>query len=209
MRSVLNEYNRNIGIDGQLAVEDLIDLAELILKNNYFEFEDKIYHQILGTAIGTKFALSFADIFMWKLKERMISEYHPDPLLSWRFLDDVFPIWLHEKETLLEFLNFVNGYHLCIKYTWEWSTQRLPYLDVMILVEDGRILTDVYSKPTDTHQYLHYGSCHPTHVKKGIPYGQALRMKRICSTKETYNRRIEMVRGNFEKRGFSKGFVDS
>ena len=79
----------------------------------------------------------------------------------------------------------------------------------MILVDDGRILTDVYSKPIDTHQYLHYGSCHPTHVKKGILYGQALRMKRICSTKETYNRRLEMLRGNFEKRGFSKGFVDS
>ena len=63
MRSVLNEYNRNIGIDGELPVEDLIDLAELILKNNYFEFEDKIYHQILGTAKGTKFAPSFANIF--------------------------------------------------------------------------------------------------------------------------------------------------
>ena len=90
MRSVLNEYNRNIGIDGQLAVEDLIDLAELILKNNYFEFEDKIYHQILGTAIGTKFALSFADIFMWKLEERMISEYHPCPLLLVAFFGRCF-----------------------------------------------------------------------------------------------------------------------
>ena len=38
MRSVLNKYNRNIGIDWHLPVEDLIDLAELILKNNCFEF---------------------------------------------------------------------------------------------------------------------------------------------------------------------------
>ena len=73
---------------------------------------------------------------------------------------------------LLEFFNFVNGYHSCIKYTWEWSTKRLSYQDVMILV-------DVYSKPTDTHQYLYYGLCHPTHVKKGIPIGQAIRMKHM------------------------------
>ena len=163
MRSVLNEYNRDIGNDGELPVEDLIDLAELILKNNYFEFEDKIYHQMLGTTIGTKFIPPFANIFMSKLKERMLSEYHLVPLVWWRFLDDVFLIWLHGKEILLEFLNFVNGYHPCIKYTWEWSIKRLSYLDVMILVEDGRILTDVYSKPTDTHQYLHYESCHPAH----------------------------------------------
>ena len=79
----------------------------------------------------------------------------------------------------------------------------------MILVEEERILTDVYSKPTDTHQHLHHGSCNPKPVKNGIPCGQALRMKLICSTKETYNRRTEMLQGNFEKRGFSKGFVDS
>ena len=113
------------------------------------------------------------------------------------------------RRPYLNFLIFVNGYHPCIKYTWEWSTERLSYLDVMILVKDERILTDVYSTPTDTHQYLHYGSCHPTHVKKGIPYRQTLSMKRICSTKETYNMRYEILRENFEKRGFNKGFVDS
>ena len=80
---------------------------------------------------------------MSNLEERMISEYDLDPLVWWRFLDDVFLIWLHGKETLLEFLNFVNGYHHCIKYTWEWSTKRLSYLVVMILVENGKILTDV------------------------------------------------------------------
>ena len=111
MRSGLIEYNRNIGIDGELPVEDLIDLAELILKNNYFEFEDKIYNQKLRTAIGTKFAPSFTNVFTSKLEERMLSEYNPYPLVWWCFLDDIFLIWLHGKEALLEFLNIVNGYH--------------------------------------------------------------------------------------------------
>ena len=65
LRSVLNDYNRNIGIDEELPGKDLIELAELILKNNYFEF-DKISHHIMGTAIGTTFAPSFANIFMSK-----------------------------------------------------------------------------------------------------------------------------------------------
>ena len=47
----------------------------------------------------------------------------------------------------------------------------------MVTVKDKRILTDVYSKPTDTYQYLQYGSCHPRHVKQGITYGQASRVK--------------------------------
>ena len=35
---------------------DLAEMAEFILKNNFFEFETKIIQQISGTAIGTKFA---------------------------------------------------------------------------------------------------------------------------------------------------------
>ena len=108
MRSGLSKYNRNIGIDGELPVEGLIDLAELILKNNYLEFDYKIYHQILGTAIGIRFAPSFTNVFISKLEERMLCEYQLDPLVRWRFLDDVYFIWLHGKEALLEFLNFVN-----------------------------------------------------------------------------------------------------
>ena len=32
-------------------------MAEFVLKNNLFEFNDKVFQQISGTAIGTNFAL--------------------------------------------------------------------------------------------------------------------------------------------------------
>lgn len=94
-----------------------------------------------------------------------------------RFLDDVFLVWLHGEEALREFLVYVNSYHSTTKYTWEWYRSRLSYLDVLVSLSDGEIGTDVYSKLTDTHQYLDDKSCHPEHVKRGIPYGQALREK--------------------------------
>lgn len=56
----------------ELPVDDLIDLAKLGLENNYFEFEDKVYQQKLGTAIGTKFAPGFANIFMGDWEERFL-----------------------------------------------------------------------------------------------------------------------------------------
>ena len=121
----------------------------------------------------------------------------------------IFLIWLHGRESLLEFLDYVNSYHELIKYTWRWSYEKLSYLDVMVMVQGNKISTDVYCKPTDTHQYLHYGSCHPRHVKKGIPYGQALRIKRICSTEESYRDRLRDLRSNFIKRGFKENVVDS
>ena len=41
-------------------------------------------------------------------------------------------------------------------------------------INENRIVTDVYCKETDTHQYLDYRSCHRKHVKMGIPYGHVL-----------------------------------
>ena len=44
-----------------------------------------------------------------------------------------------------------------------------------VLVEDDLLHTDVYSKPTDAHQYLNYKSCHSLLVKRGILCGLDVR----------------------------------
>ena len=40
----------------------LVKMAEFVLKNNYFQFSDKVYQKISGIAIGTKFAPPYACI---------------------------------------------------------------------------------------------------------------------------------------------------
>ena len=51
-----------------ISTEDLIKMARFVLQNNYFEFNGIVKQQILGTAIGTKFAPMYACIFMDKLE---------------------------------------------------------------------------------------------------------------------------------------------
>ena len=75
--------------------------------------------------------------------------------------------------------------HMVKKSYWRFFF----YLDVMVKLEGNKIITDVYSKPTDTHQYLDFKLCLPKHVKKGIPYGQALRYRRTCSSDEIFEER--------------------
>ena len=81
-----------------------------------------------------------------------------------------------------EFFDFVNSNDKTIKYTWQWSKTEISFLDVLVSLKEGKICTDVYCKPTDTHQYLDIRSRHPKHVKCGIPYGQALCYRRICNS---------------------------
>ena len=107
------------------------------------------------------------------------------------------------------FLVRLNSFHETIKFTWEIGYRQISFLDVRVSLEDGLLHTDVYSKPTDAHQYLNYKSCHPPHVKRGIPYGQALRFKRICDSDEVFERRLDDLRGFLVDRGYEKDFVET
>ena len=116
-------------------------------------------------------------------------------------------IWTKGEETLKEFLTYINSAHNTIKFTWEWSTEKVNYLDVLVKNIGGKIETDLYVKPTDKHQYLYYKSCHPRKCKEGIPYAQALRLRRICSKDEYFERRAQDLTTYLTARGYRRTFV--
>ena len=47
-----------------IPTSELIRMADFVLKNNYFEFNGQIKQQISGTAIGARFAPTYAYLFM-------------------------------------------------------------------------------------------------------------------------------------------------
>ena len=63
-----------------------------------------------------------------------------------------FMIWQHEEGALKEFLKIVNSCHLTIKFTAEYSLDKNNCLDVEVIRSGNKLLTDLYIKPTDTHQ---------------------------------------------------------
>ena len=62
-------------------------------------------------------------------------------------------------------------------------------LDLLIKIEDGKLTTTVYSKPTDGHLYLNNASCHPKNTKRAVQYGTALRLRRICSSEPEFEQK--------------------
>ena len=152
-------------------------------------------------------APSYANLFMDDLERKIISASTLKPYMWLRFIDDVFMIWTHGEERLREFLDFINGFHNSIKFTWEWSQKKVNFLDIQIINNGGQVDTDLYVKPTDKHQYLTYNSCHPRGCKTSIPYAQAMRLKRICSTQEAFERRAEELTEFLVHRGYQRNMV--
>ena len=91
-----------------------------------------------------------------------------------------------------------------IKFTTNWSVGVVGFLDTWVYIRDWWIETDLYVKPTDTHQFLHIDSCHPAHCKTAIPYKQVLHLRRICSGEEHLWRRSTDLKNYLPKRGYNE-----
>ena len=126
-------YTKNPNLDDiSLPAGTMSDLLQIVLTRNYFQFADKMYHQVQGTAMGTKMAPAYANIFMAELEEGLLRNYHTTPILWKRYIDDVLCIWPGPPDSLKEFIRFLNGSHRTIKFTYECSETTVDFLDMTI-----------------------------------------------------------------------------
>ena len=117
-------------------------------------------------------------------------------------MDDLWGIWTHGEEALIQFHKRANNIHTRIEVDLRYSTESIEFSDTVTSIKDGYIKTNFYCKPMDTHQYLHRTSDHPQTVKKSIPYGVGIRMKRICSNENDYQNHAEKLTGYLTRRGY-------
>ena len=83
-------------------------LTQLILTMNSFCFNGTYYLQIHGTAMGTRMAPSFANLFMGKLECEFLLTQNIKPQECWRFIEDIFAIWCHGEQLLCNFIESLN-----------------------------------------------------------------------------------------------------
>ncbi|KAK3106235.1 hypothetical protein FSP39_015827 [Pinctada imbricata] len=177
------------------STESLVKLLERTLKLNNFMFNGDHYLQINGTSMGTKMAPSYANIFMGDFEDRLLRQAPSKPLSWLRFIDDIEMKWTEGRERLDEFIDFTNKFHPSIKFTVEISDSSNVFLDTKSTLRDGGIHFDLHTKDTDSHLYLRTDSCHPPHVFKGIPKGLATRIRRICSSDDSFHLRRAKAEG--------------
>ena len=64
-----------------------------------------------------------------------------------------------------KFLNKLNAFHPTIKFTAEYTKEAINFLDVNVRLVQGELMTDLFVKPNNTHQFLDPSSSHLYHSK--------------------------------------------
>ena len=114
--------------------------------------------QLQGTAIETKFASPYAILFLDYWDVKILNFSVKKPHVWWRYIDDIFIIWQHGEE---KYLIAVTQ-----QLTAEYSLDKVNFLDVEVIRNRNKLLTDLNLKPTDSHQHLEFSSCHVYRPKK-------------------------------------------
>lgn len=198
--------------DSKRPDDYILKLLEINLTKNDFEFDSKFYLQIKGTAMGKKFAPSYANIFMADWEETALALTEKKPYAYYRFLDDIWGVWTHSMEDFIMFTKFLNAHQASIKIKFTVHESEINFLDVVSykgpnFLSSGNLDFKVYFKETDTHSLLHKHSFHPKHTFRGIVKSQLLRFKRICTEQNSFLSATNTLFQALRKRGYSRSFL--
>ena len=127
-----------------------------------------------------------------------------------RFIDDCFFIFTHGEDKLQEVLNYMNDVHPTIKFTSKHSPTNIDFLDTSIhLGEHGKLISNVYSKPTDTFPLLDFKSNHPVETKLSIIYSQTRRYGLLTTYDEYFMKSLSRLKCILLARAYPNHMINS
>ena len=156
-------YNNEDVIKG-INKSELKNLLSLATQESYFIFNDVLYKQKYGLAMGSPLGPTMASVFLsfyeFKWLEQCPKEFKQ--VYYKRYVDDIFVLF-ESAEHLSKFRDYFNTRHLNMSFSFEQEKNgKLSFLDVEVSREKGKFVTTVYRKPTFSGVYTHFETFLPT-----------------------------------------------
>ena len=190
----------------------LLDLLKFVLKNNVFKFDDLVFTQLRGVAMGTRLAPALATIYIGELEEDYIQSRLKKPLLWVRYIDDIFTIWTYPLVDFEQFLVNLNQIHPSINFTAQISSLACDFLDLTIykapdFTMTGKLSTTIYYKPSNTFSFPLGSSFMPRTIFKGIAIGELTRLIRNTTSPVLFRYYKRKLIHHFRCRKYSKNII--
>ena len=187
--------------------EFLLKAMQFVLTKGYITFQNQIYQQTNGAAMGSPMIPPYANIFMYQLEKHTVQKYTNSGtlILYKRFIDDVFIIIKDSNITQVQ--NELNSLNPSIKLTWTPPAKHCNFLDMNISIKNNKLHTSVYQKQLNTYAYLPFHSYHTTAQKRGFIKGEAIRYARICTSEADFKLMVNLFTLRLQRRGYPLSFI--
>ena len=150
-------------------------------------FDDSLYQQVHGTAMGFPVSVVVADLVMEDVESRALTSFPYPPRFWTRYVDDT--CCALRTDSVDNFHRHLNSIEPSIQFTVEAESEgQLAFLDVLISRNlDGSMDTTVYRKPTHTNKYLDFSSHHPLAHKIAVVRTLYSRAQALMPSGTTYH----------------------
>ena len=186
-------------------------LLSLAASECYFVFNEELYRQKDGVAMGNPLGPTLANAFLAHHEVKWLDECPENfkPLVYRRYVDDTFLVFKSPSHVPL-FLGYINSKHQNIEFTSEVeSDDKLPFLDVLVKHEGSGFTTSVYRKPTFTGLTTKFTSFIPDQYKRNLVSTLTTRAFYICSNYLNIHKEFSFLKRMLFSNGFSVNFVDT
>lgn len=192
----------------EMNAKKLKTLLDLSLDYSFVEFQNEIFYQTKGIQMGNCASVSVANITAGIELQNI---WRKEIIFNGRFIDDLLAI-ADVTEITTNYDVFISEMlqHNFLKFSYEFSTHSVNFLDMTIkLNECNNILTTIFQKPMNKHQFVHYDSNHPKHLLKSLPYSCGLRIIRTCSETHMQQKELENLMKKFQNRGYPLSILEN
>ena len=191
--------------------QQLHKLLSLAATDCYFLFDEKVFRQKDGVAMGNPLGPTLANAFLAHHEKNWLNDCPLTfkPILYRRYVDDTFLIFRSPLHIPM-FLEYMNSRHSNIEFTSDVEEEgKLAFLDISIKHHNGTFSTSVYRKPTFTGLATKTSSFMPIEYKKNLILTLATRAYYICSDYLSLNNEFQYIKRVLVSNGFRQSFVDS
>ena len=198
--ATFDQFFKNTPIHGRISKG-----LRLVMFNNFFTFQNKLYLQTKGTAMGTSVAPAFASIYLGIFEDKVMKEFDDHIVFAKRFIDDGFMIWQDNDKpyALKRFFALLTKYSK-LRFTFETSSTHVDFLDVTLSLHGSRVGYRTHIKDLNLYLYLPAHSAHPKGVLKSLIFGRILKYHRQNSNQEDFRHFTLQLYRNLTRRGYSK-----
>lgn len=201
MREMIKIMKKRFQMD--INDELTMQLLEWVLNNNYFEFNNVVYKQLTGTAMGTPVAPVYANIVLFFHDQQCI---RLEPQLYMRYLDDLF-IVTNNDEQAHSIISVFNAQCDRIKLEAVTINTSGIFLDMELTINDTIIVTKIYQKAINKYIYLTPKTMHPKSVLRSFLLQECKRYRLICTFDHDYEQIIKLFIKRLHNRSYNALFL--
>ena len=147
---------------------EILEIARLIIAQNYFKFQEKTYLQKNGLAMGAPTSSILSEIYLQFTENTKIYDIlrHSKVQGYFRYVDDILLVYEDNLTNIEEVLNLFNNITPGLTFTLEREQDgKLNFLDLTISKDKNELSFGIFRKPTTTDTIIPNDSCHPLEQK--------------------------------------------